>query len=90
MNDLSEYEINLLGLGLQSLESDLCRQWERAQKAAPYGARATSLKDRLAVIRKLADKVSQAEQIAAVRAKQQAERDAMHSRASMLNDINLD
>ena len=38
---MNAYEINLAIRGLQSLESELCREWEIAQKARPYGAKAT-------------------------------------------------
>lgn len=56
---MNAYEINLALRGLQSLESDLCRDWEIAQKRSPYGAKATSITDELREVRRLADKLNQ-------------------------------
>lgn len=56
---MNVYEINLAIRGLQSLESDLCREWEKAQKASPYGVKASSILDELREVRRLADKFNQ-------------------------------
>lgn len=55
---MNAYEINLAIRGLQSLESELCREWEIAQKARPYGAKATGIFHELRELRSLADKLS--------------------------------
>jgi hypothetical protein len=52
-------EINLAIRGLQSLESDLSRGWEEAQKAHPYGARATWIAKELKQVLELTDKLHQ-------------------------------
>jgi hypothetical protein len=52
-------EINLAIRGLRSLESELCRGWREAQKAHPYGARATWIAKEMKQVRDLADKLHQ-------------------------------
>ena len=56
---MNAYEINLALRGLQSLESELCRDWEMAQVRSPFGALATSITHELREVRRLADKLSQ-------------------------------
>lgn len=56
---MNAYEINLTLRGLQSLESDMCREWEKAQETSPYGAKATSIFHELRELRHLADKLEQ-------------------------------
>lgn len=56
---MNVYEINLALRGLQSLESELCRGWEKAQARSPFGALATSLTDELRQVRRLAEKLHQ-------------------------------
>jgi hypothetical protein len=56
-------EINLAIRGLQSLESDLSSGWEEAQKAHPYGARATWIAKELKQVRDLADKLNKIRRI---------------------------
>lgn len=55
---MNAYEINMVLRGLNSLETDMCREWEKAQKASPYGCKATSIFDELRVLRELADKLA--------------------------------
>ena len=64
---MNAYEINLALRGLQSLETELSSEWEKAQKARPYGARATWIASELKQVRTLADKLHQmhAESVAA-------------------------
>lgn len=56
---MTAYEINLALRGLQSLESELCRDWEKAQGRSPFGVLATSLTHELREVRRLAEKLSQ-------------------------------
>jgi hypothetical protein len=56
--NLSQYELNILFRSMNDHESALMKDWERAQKASPFGARATSIVQELKELRRLADKLS--------------------------------
>lgn len=56
---MNAYEINLALRGLQCLESELSAQWEKAQKAHPYGAKANWCAEELKEVRRLADKLAE-------------------------------
>lgn len=56
---MNAFEINLALCGLQCLESELCAQWEKAQKAHPYGAKASWCTEQLKEVRRLADKLAE-------------------------------
>jgi hypothetical protein len=53
--NLNSYELNVLMRALNDHESVLSADWEKAQKARPYGARATQLTQELREVRRLAD-----------------------------------
>lgn len=61
---MNAYEINLALRGLQCLESELSAQWEKAQQARPYGAKATWCAEELKEVRRLADKLTEMQKVA--------------------------
>jgi len=53
--ELNHYEMNILMQALGALETSMCAQWERAQKASPYGCQATSILHELAELRRVSE-----------------------------------
>lgn len=51
--NLNTYEINVLLRALNDHEGSLSASWEKAQKARPYGARATFLLEELRQVRRI-------------------------------------
>jgi hypothetical protein len=56
--ELNHYELNILMSALGALETSMCAQWERAQKASPYGSLATSVLHELAELRRVSELVN--------------------------------
>lgn len=56
--ELNHYELNILMQALGALETSMCAQWERAHKASPFGAQATSILDELKELRRVSERLN--------------------------------